>query len=593
MYDGDGKNVAVPRRPLSVILIAIFVCGIIVCADSIVVAFHDMYAFPVSDMVGQQFQYFHQPLTNFLLHHDNEHVLVAVMPLYLVDNLLFSARGIFLVALILAFNGLIAWLLIAELRCCWEQIDEAFVAASGLTIALLFWLIHWENLIFPEQIHMYVSAVFVLLAGRYATRLDLQLRHQEASGPSAARAATIGLLLVVATFSFGYGAVGWVAVLIIALTGRWPWRSIAIVSAIFAVALVIYAGYYYYAALNYHSNPIRSLGKPIHIAIYVGYFLAAPIISPLRLFQSLGSIHAVAVGLVLGIAGFVFAIVILFNVLIRKRRRATRTDLFTAYLLIFSLGTALMAGLTRSRFGAEQALSSRYAIAQVLFWIGLGLATINGMRNRTGLRIFSIAYVGTLLIVGIGFSQFGFRAIVERQLQAHWQAVLALVDGVDDTLQISYLSWRTNLVIDLVHDFSVRHWSVYADPQPYWLNRPAAEIFRRVSPERCLGFLDEVSDLGRLKAQSFVRGWAWDAEQGRPPQWVVLIDAEGIIRGLARTGWERPDVGAAFPAIPKMARSSPGWLGYVAAPPPLAGIEGYAVLNDNTAICPLHRDTAR
>lgn len=105
----------------------------------------------------------------------------AVMPLFLMDSLLFSARGIFLIALIIGFNGVIAGLIIAELKCCWEQIDPALVAASWLTVGLLFWLLHWENLISPEQIHMYVWAAFVLPAGRYAARLDLQFRQAGAS----------------------------------------------------------------------------------------------------------------------------------------------------------------------------------------------------------------------------------------------------------------------------------------------------------------------------------------------------------------------------------------------------------------------------
>ncbi len=59
MNDADKQVVVIPRRPLSAILLVIFVCSVIVGAHTIVSAFRDMYVFPVSDMVDQQLLYFH------------------------------------------------------------------------------------------------------------------------------------------------------------------------------------------------------------------------------------------------------------------------------------------------------------------------------------------------------------------------------------------------------------------------------------------------------------------------------------------------------------------------------------------------------
>jgi hypothetical protein len=39
--------------------------------------------------------------------------------------------------------------------------ELALAAAGGLIVALLFWLIHWENLLWPAQLHMYLALVLI------------------------------------------------------------------------------------------------------------------------------------------------------------------------------------------------------------------------------------------------------------------------------------------------------------------------------------------------------------------------------------------------------------------------------------------------
>jgi hypothetical protein len=583
----------------SAALLAIFVCGIGISIHSVTVALRDMYVFPYWDMVGQQFEFF-QSWSKFFLHRGNEHIMLAVMPFYFADNIFFSSRGIFLIALILAFNGLIAGLLIEQLKSCWGRNELALAAAGGLIVAILFWLIHWENLLWPEQLHMYVAAVLILLAGRYAARLDMRLRLSETLNLPAAT--IIGLILAAATFSFGYGVVGWIAVFILALTGRWPRGTIAPLIAIFLTTTVFYAALYNYATTKYASNPITSLADPISVMRYVGYYLANPIIALFTpiwrnsddfVILSRGyAAFAVATGLVITVGGVALAVAIMWRTLITRRKQATPTDLFIVYLIIFSVGTAFITALSRLRLGSEQALSSRYTMIQVLFWLGLGLAAAKAAQHRTMLRASLLACVGVLVMASIVDLQMRGAILAKTRLQTHWLAVLALVNGVDDMAQIASIHPNFDTIRNVAGNLSDRRWSVYADPQPHWLNQSAAGLFQEVPAARCRGAFDEVSDLQRLRGQSYVRGWAWDMEQERPSQWVVLIDRKGDVRGLARSGWDRPDVAAAYPMIPQMVGATPGWRGYVAAPLPLPDIDAYAVLSDNASICRLPRNPA-
>jgi hypothetical protein len=587
---GDGEHVLLrlPRGPVrlarTAVLLVVAAGGLAVTAHAAVVALRDMYVFPYWDMASLQYLYFTLSWFDFLLFRDNEHLPFLAMPLYAADNLLFAARGTSLVALILALNALMAGLLIVELKRCWGRADPALAAAAGITLALFFWLIHHDNLIWPKQIHMYLSAVLSLIAGRYAAELDTRLRRDGAL--PARPAAALGLLLVAGTFSFGYGAIGWVAVLIVAVTGRWPRRAVATLGALFGLTILIYALRYNYATVEHHGNPVSALSDPVRLLWYTVHYLAHPVVALLD--RVLDRSIAVVGGLAAALVGLIVAALFLVRVLLSRRSHATSTDIIAAFLLLFVAGTALMTGASRLRFGVDQGLTSRYAIAQILFWLALALPAAAALRERAWLRGGVVTVGGVSVLLLLVPSHFAYAATVKDIGRTHWQSVLAIVNGVRDDAQTLSNIHPSSGVLGVLNDgLAVRRWSVYADPQPHWLSRPAAELFRTEPGARCLGAFDAASDLGRLDGQSFVEGWAWDVKAGRAAMWVVLVDNAGVVRGLARSGWKRADVRAAHP---QTAGAATGWRGYVAAPVPLPGVLAYAVLADGASICPLPRN---
>lgn len=78
--------------------------------------------------------------------------------------------------------------------------------------------LQWENLVWPNQILLYTSLIFSLLALSIATCISkLNLRQQ------VFRALLCSFLAVCATFSFGWGLVVWPALVIYGLLVRWTW----------------------------------------------------------------------------------------------------------------------------------------------------------------------------------------------------------------------------------------------------------------------------------------------------------------------------------------------------------------------------------
>jgi hypothetical protein len=141
------------------------------------------------------------------------------------------------------------------------------------------------------------------------------------------------------------------------------------------------------------------------------------------------------------------------------------------------------------------------------------------------------------------------------------------------------------MVLKVDRELRQRGWSVYADPQPNWLGQPATRLFRTVSSEECLGVVDTVTDRnGTLTDGSYLQGWAWDRAGRQGPLWIVVIDANGTVRGLGRGGLPRKDVMTVHAIV---SDAGTGWRAYTTERPPLAGAEVFAVLADGQSICRL------
>lgn len=122
-------------------------------------------------------------------------------------------------------------------------------------------------------------------------------------------------------------------------------------------------------------------------------------------------------------------------------------------------------------------------------------------------------------------------------------------------------------------------------PLPTWvaplMGKPLREAFPRLGA--CLGNTDAVSLRFMAKGgASRVIGWAWDPAVGAPVPRVVLTDAADRIVGGGESGYARPDVPIAVPAV------TSGKAGWEAMTPRSSGRVGaFGVVQDGQAVCSL------
>ncbi len=450
------------------IVISILLLTSAIVLHTLYISVRDISPYPYWDMVAVHLYYFEGSFESFFFFRDNEHLPFFVMPVFLLDSILFEARGYFLVIGILFLNFGIVALIILELRSAWEKFDGALLLGAAMVFLLLFWLLHYENFTWPKQIHMYMSSAFALLAMHKITNLEVS--RSDGASIRLREPIVIALLLTLATFSFAYGAIGWVAALLLAVSKRWPARVTIIILCGFCANMFVYYVFYNMNTLAAHSNPIQSLLEPLKVLEYIIFYFASPFI---ELFKQITSASlARSLGFAISSAGVAFALVAIGSILFLRRKPSERAEIFGLLLVLFALGAAGMTALSRLRFGVDQSLASRYAIIQVLFWIGIILVIASLLRTRLKLRMLSFIVFGGCLVLLVVPSQMRFERLSAARLENQWNGILAIINGTEANQVIKTSIFPDpNISAVVARHLAARGWSIFAQPQPWWIGR--------------------------------------------------------------------------------------------------------------------------
>lgn len=546
--------------PLSlVLLLALFIV-----TTGAVAALRFIHPFPLWDTATVVDAYFRLPWPEFLFFRgDNEHLPWLAMPFYAADISLFGAHGLFLIAVLLVLNAALAITLVALAR-PWLNLRAQRLLAAAALLALFFWLFHAENLVWPKQIHMYLSLLAFLLAVRGLVALDGRLGRGQGGW---IHLSWVVLALVAASFSFAYGMIGWLAALFFALARRWPYRLLLSLAGAFALTLALYAALYAPNPLPGHTRPTDALSDPLGMLWYCLHYLGSPL---RRLF-----FNGRELGLLGAVAGMALALVASMRAL-----RGGRPALEVAWLsiMLFCLGAAAITSLSRLSFGAQQAETLRYGVVQVLFWAAFALWLLPWLRDRlTGRPLLLVWLLPVILALMLPFHLRMFGRL-DRDQGRDWQAVLALLNGADgDPVVAERLHPSPALARRMADELSRRRLSLFAGPQPFWLDRKLAEIFTMGPAARCVAGPVWLHRRPGLNGRAYVTGSAWDAGAGRPAPWVVLANGDGRVVGLGRT------------LYPQGGTGRDGWQAYtlLADGDDGAELRAYAVLADGRSLCPL------
>ena len=247
---------------------------------------------------------------------------------------------------------------------------------------------------------------------------------------------------------------------------------------------------------------------------------------------------------------------------------------------IYTLQTALMAAVSRSGFGVEQATASRYATLPALFWMSTFVLTVlcvrqlqltPRMQTRWLTPLLGIATVAVILMYGVGGET---ASAIARRATYQPLVALSLQLGITDvTLIKEKIGNRPAAFIGLID--ALKTHNLVPFKRDVKKHNFCAALGTKIDPnllsvpkDGVPGYFDIVTKLAPSAAR--VIGWVGDPENN--VKCIAILNQENVIRGFAMSGFPRPDLVNLFgPAY-----SSAAWRGYIQTSPTDKLLTAYA-----------------
>lgn len=240
-------------------------------------------------------------------------------------------------------------------------------------------------------------------------------------------------------------------------------------------------------------------------------------------------------------------------------------------IIIYSFGTALMAAVSRSGFGIDQAIASRYATLPALFWLSLIVLTIlwiNQQQLTTRKKqYFLIPIVAVVTVLSILMYGVGGKTAEAIALRATYQPLVALsvqLNIVDPLLIHEKVGNRPEAFISLLdalkaHNLVPFNNDIKKDNFCVPLGAKIESNLLTNEPQENLpGYFDLITQYTATTAR--VNGWVGDSEKIKC---IAILNQDKIVRGFGMSGFPRPDVAK----IMGPEFESSGWKGYIEASP--------------------------
>ncbi|WP_445174071.1 hypothetical protein [Microcoleus sp.] len=247
---------------------------------------------------------------------------------------------------------------------------------------------------------------------------------------------------------------------------------------------------------------------------------------------------------------------------------------------LYTLQTALMAAVSRSGFGVEQATASRYATLPALFWMSTIVLTVLWVREwqpkpriqgRWLTPLFAVATVAIILMYGVGGKtamaiarRATYQPLVALSLQLGITDVTLIKDRVGNkpAAFIGLIdALKTNNLVPFNRDIKKHNFcaALATKIAPSLLSAPKDGV---------PGYFDKVTKLAPKAAR--VTGWVGDPENN--VKCIAILNQENVVRGFAMSGFPRPDLVNLFGSSYEFA----AWRGYIQTSPTDKLLTAYA-----------------
>jgi hypothetical protein len=421
----------------------------------------------------------------------------------LIPRLLFFVRDAWFAGdpLVLILGSLllqvcvIAMIVVALLR--EPRLDGTTVqpVAIATTIMLLTWSVQLENFQWGVQI-TYLLATCLAVAAIAV----LSSEPPPAVGFDRPAACATAFALA-ACLCLGAGLSAWPALLVVAIAHRRGAFAVAMIAAGAVVSVTWYVG-----SISSEARPLDM----VDVSIFLARYVAPPFIR---------EIYALLIGgALIGVGVFAMTFALL-------RGLPGRLAGIALGLVAFGLSTALLTAVSRSEFAY-----SRYVSFGLLYWVGLLLlgALVAGTSGRFVRWAVGASVLAGILRFPVATQAEATQPFVDRADRTT-AAALSMVVGTPDAENIRlYLYPRPQVALELLPFLLERGYGFFGDPLVRAVGRPASEMFE-IGSGVCPVTIEAAAAPAGLRLSG-----RFDDKAG--PPWLIVVDSNGLIRGLAARG---------------------------------------------------------
>jgi hypothetical protein len=347
---------------------------------------------------------------------------------------------------------------------------------------------------------------------------------------------------ILSSFSFGTGLAIWPTLLLLGYCLRLNNRSLAYIAA---TAIGVVVAFWLLPSREVGSSPIaeamissvsgtfrvlcRLIGAPVGYAA-AGWYGADVRHAP---------VETSAIPLLSGIAGLAASVLIVIHA-VTRRDIGSSTLRFTGFaLMVFNLGALLLIAVGREhhiRLIPSEIAAPRYLFWSTLLWAGMLIVLVSFAQTRPFWRwlVLSLVLAVPVLVFPSHYKE-----------GQHWRfarclsesAATSLINGVRDDKQVEILFRPPDVVYQLAPQLRIRRLDMFAGALADWIGSRASDVFQRRNKAHYLrgwarvdGFVPCPNGAPAARVRASVTG-----QGGVTPAIMVIVDAQGTIRGIARS----------------------------------------------------------
>jgi hypothetical protein len=525
-------------------------------------------AIPRQDDWDRWYSYFHDHYRLwFFFQQHVDHRLAAPRVLFLIDHLVFAARGWFLIICSFCIQALMVFLLLRLSNRAFQQDRTERIILAATVTAFLFSGQQWFNFILPFQVQfpmVYCAAIGALFA---------LLKAGQRSWSVPWIAASIALATI-STYSMANGLLLWPVFLLAAFWLRAPRRWIAVFTACTIVIGYFYIHHFHRAIVPVH---LPESERPQRVAIFFLAQLGAPLSALSNLLWDSDRARLATTN----IPGALVALALLaaFVMLWRRRSQHNAARAMLMFFCVFLAATSFLIAYGRSEDSPFDAFLSKYLAPPHILWATMLLVAWPLLRRIPRPALFAGLCAVMLFLIAI--HQPAALARVRDEGRSVHLGEIAMANNVVDPEAWFWVSRTTPTYLETVDNMRTNHLALFTEEWTHW---PGIPLLRRFSidrnPDSCQGKFEEATVVPSIvRAGWRVSGWGWDNKAARSPRYIILGDEAGMVAGVALPGFPLPPALAHLPSR----HVAPTWSGYVGGLP--RPVTAYVLEADERSLC--------